>query len=94
MERTLHIHSRSIQSLSDLYDAVEVSLVGRCDYFGRNLDALYDILSDGFFDTVLIHEKHILRQHLTHEGEEMSEYYKLLDVLTDADGIDIVFQDD
>ncbi len=94
MNRILHIHSRQIHTLSDIYDLIEKHLEGRCSYFGRNLDALYDILSDGFFDTVLIHEKHILRQQLTHEGEEMSEYYKLLDVLTDADGIDIVFQDD
>lgn len=94
MNRILHIHSRQIHALSDVYDLIEKNLEGRCSYFGRNLDALYDIFSDDYFDWVVIHEKHLLKQALTHEGENMSEYYQFLDVLTDADGIDIVFQDD
>jgi len=50
MNRILHIHSRQIHALSDVYDLIEKNLEGRCSYFGRNLDALYDIFSDDYFD--------------------------------------------
>lgn len=39
------IDGRHIQSMDDLYDQLRDAL-SLPDYFGRNLDALYDILSD------------------------------------------------
>lgn len=43
---TLHIHGKDIHTIEELYEEVLRQLPEKREYFGYNLDALFDILSD------------------------------------------------
>lgn len=64
--------------------------------YSRNLDALYDVLSEVSLEKIVIHEKRKLKHTLEQnhdENDEMSDYYRLLSVFSDLDGVDIVLED-
>ena len=98
MPHTLHIHGTKIASLDDLYEEILEQMPEKRSYFGYNLDALYDILSDEHIDRVVIHKSRYLKQALDDSGEGEvsghSPYYQILDLLTDLDHVDIILQDD
>lgn len=97
MSNTLSIHGQEVQSLDDIYLAVESYLDGRwVVLYSRNLDALYDVLSEVSLEKIVIHEKRKLKHTLEQnhdESDEMSDYYRLLSVFSDLDGVDIVLED-
>lgn len=94
---TIHIHGTSVRSLTDLYEEVLKQLPHKREYFGYNLDALYDILSEGDVDRIVIHKSRYLKQALEEhhtDDTNLSEYYQVIDILTDLDHVDIILQDD
>jgi RNAse (barnase) inhibitor barstar len=95
---TIHIHSSQIESVDDLYEEILEQMPEKRAYFGYNLDALYDILSDENLNRIVIHKSRYLKKALDSSKTEgvsgHSPYYKLLDLLTDLDHVDIILQDD
>ena len=95
---SLHIHGTKITSLDDLYEEILEQMPEKRSYFGYNLDALYDILSDENIDRVVIHKSRYLKKALDNsengEVDGHSPYYQVLDILTDLDHVDIILQDD
>ena len=92
----LHIHAKDIHSIDDLYAHVEHFIGDRATLYSRNLDALYEVLTDIGLQKVVIHERQKLKDILDqdHDGdEEMSIYYRLLDLLIDLEGVDIILED-
>lgn len=95
---SIHIHGTKIASLDDLYEEILEQMPDKRSYFGYNLDALYDILSDENIGRIVIHKSRYLKQSLDDSGEwevnGHSPYYQVLDLLTDLDHVDIILQDD
>ncbi len=96
---TLHIHGKDIHTIEELYEEVLRQLPEKREYFGYNLDALFDILSDWDVDRIILHGSHYLKKALDHvtpgrKKEEMTIYYHLLDILTDLSHVDVILQDD
>jgi hypothetical protein len=84
--------------MDDLYEEILEQLPEKRAYFGYNLDALYDILSDEHIDRIVIHKSRYLKKALdtSEDGwvDGHSPYYRFLDLLTDLDHVDIILQDD
>lgn len=91
---TLTIDSEKIYSLEDFYDQVTLALPSGFEYFGRNLDALEELLSEKIWDRIVIHKKNLLKDRLRKEGEEPWEsvYYQLLEILMDDEHVDLVLE--
>jgi RNAse (barnase) inhibitor barstar len=90
----LSISGKHIHSLEALYDQITRDLHLDRAIFGRNLDALYDVLSDSDLEKILITENKTLKEHLTkkrHNGS--SEYAVFLDIITDLEGVEITILD-
>lgn len=92
MTHIIHIHAEKIVTLEDVYIIIETFLWESHTLYARNLDALYDVLSESPLEKVVIHEKKKLKIALDKDYEDsdnMTPYYQLLDVFVDLDGVDI-----
>jgi RNAse (barnase) inhibitor barstar len=92
--KTLTFSGKRIHSLEDLYDQVTRDLALDRAIFGKNLDALYDVLSDKEVTKISIIDNTLLKKNLSksHRGGT-SEYALFLDVITDLDPIEITLSD-
>ena len=96
MSNILHIHAKEIHSLTDLYTMVEIFIWQRAHLYSHNLDALQEVLSEIWLKEIVIHERQKLKEILDRDHEEdgeMSPYYRLLDLLIDLEGVDILLED-
>jgi RNAse (barnase) inhibitor barstar len=95
---SIHIHGTKIGSIDDLYEEILEQMPEKRKYFGYNLDALYDILSEDHIDRIVIHKSRYLKKSLDTSKNGgvngRSHYYQFLDLLTDLDHVDIILQDD
>lgn len=92
MSKVLHIHAEQIRSLDDIYTLVESYITDTTPLASRNLDALSDVLCELPLEKIVIHEKRRLKDILEKghdEYEDMTLYYRLLDVFVDLEGVDI-----
>jgi hypothetical protein len=92
MSKILHIHAEQVQSLDDIYTLVESYITDTTPLASRNLDALSDVLRELPLEKIVIHQKRHLKDILENahdEDEEMTLYYRLLDVFIDLEGVDI-----
>ena len=88
--KTLTLSGKHIHSLEELYDQITRDLHLDRAIFGRNLDALYDVLSDASVDKIVILENTLLKKSLQRNHRSgTSEYGVLLDILTDLQGVTI-----
>lgn len=87
---TFIIDGGNIQTLDDIYDAVEKTFPEAYPYFGRNLDALYDILSDGHITHIVVKNSEILKKNLWNQKDnESTEYDKLFEIFQDITDLEI-----
>lgn len=97
MKDILHIHADTIHTFDDVYDLIDAVTPIAPRLYSRNLDALFDVLSDLWLKKVIFHEKRKLKTHLEwnydESKNEMSDYYKLLDIFVDLPGVDIELLD-
>ena len=97
MSNILSLSGSHVTSMNDVYFLVEKYLEGKgVMLYSRNLDALYDVLSEVSLEKIVIHEKRKLKDALEwnhDENTEMTDYYRLLDVFSDLDGVDIILED-
>lgn len=92
--KTITFSGKRISSLEDIYDQITRDLHLERSIFGKNLDALYDVLSDKEVDKIVITENRLLKQHLQKNHRTgSSEYSVFLDVITDLDGVEILIKD-
>ncbi len=95
MSKILHIHAKEVRSLTDLYKIVEQFIGDRAHLYSHNLDALSDVLQEIWLEKVVIHERRKLKEVLDqdHTQDDMSPYYRLLDLFIDLQGVDILLED-
>ncbi len=87
---SLTLSGKDIISLETFYDGIISSLHLDANIFGRNFDALYDVLRDSSIEKIIIQENHLLKEHLSTVHKNWNTYYTLLiDTLTDLEGVDI-----
>ncbi len=92
--KTITFSGKRISSLEDIYDQITRDLHLERSIFGKNLDALYDVLSDKEVDKIVITENRLLKQHLQKNHQTgSSEYSVFLDVITDLEGVEITLTD-
>ena len=60
--KTLTLSGKHIHSLEELYDQITRDLHLDRAIFGRNLDALYDVLSDASVDKIVMLENTLLKK--------------------------------
>lgn len=77
MKRIIRIDASRIHSVDDFYDQIETTL--DLKHFGRNLDALYDALSDGKVSEVVIEKCDLFRERLG-RACTIEHYKKRIDV--------------
>jgi RNAse (barnase) inhibitor barstar len=83
---TLTFSGKTITSLTDIYDLVIRELHLEREKFGKNLDALYDVLVSSSLSKIVITENHLLKEHLSKiYKNEHTEYELFLDLLTDLE---------
>ncbi len=88
---TLTFSGKTITSLTDIYDLVMRELHLDREIFGKNLDALFDVLASSSLSKIFITENLLLKEHLSKVYKnEHTEYELFLDVLTDLEGVEIV----
>jgi RNAse (barnase) inhibitor barstar len=88
--KALTFSGKRIHSLEDLYDQVTRDLALDRTIFGKNLDALYDVLSDKEVTKISITDNTLLKKNLAKNHRSgSSEYSLLLDIITDLDDIEI-----
>ena len=91
--RTLTFSGKTITSLTDIYDLVTREFHLDRETFGKNLDALFDVLASSSLSKIFIAENLLLKEHLSKAYKnEHTEYELFLDVLTDLEGVEIVIR--
>lgn len=92
--KTLIFSGKRIHSLEDVYDQITRDLALDRTIFGKNLDALYDVLSEREVDKIVITDNTLLKKNLTKTHRSgLSEYILLIDVITDLDKVEITISD-
>lgn len=92
--KTLTLSWKRISSLEDIYDQMTRDLHLDRTIFGKNLDALYDVLSEKGVDKIIITDNRLLKSHLKRNHRSgSSEYVVFLDVITDLEGVEITLSD-
>ncbi len=92
--KTLILSGKRISSLEDIYDQMTRDLHLDRAIFGKNLDALYDVLSEKEIDKIVITDNRLLKDHLKKNHRSgSSEYVVFFDVITDLEGVEITLTD-
>ena len=79
--RRIDIDGEEIKSANDFHDAI--SEISKIDGYGRNLDALYDVLTSSD-DLVVIHNADLLKKNLGAYAEKIFEVFDDASKATDA----------
>ena len=85
--RRIDIDGEEIKSVSDFHDIISeiTDIVG----YGRNLDALYDVLTSST-DLIVIHHANLLKKNLGAYAEKIFEVFD--DALKENDALTIIYR--